>query len=51
VANANMLTIDVTLRKEDYGVPTGLTDYRKNLALATAALSEKFGVACHKITT
>jgi hypothetical protein len=43
-----MLNIDVTLRKEDYGEP-GTSDYRKNMAMATAALAEKFGVARHKI--
>jgi hypothetical protein len=36
------------VRKEDYGEP-GSSDYRKNMAMATAALSEKFGVARHKI--
>ena len=48
VPDSDMLNIDVTLRKEDYGAP-GSSDYRKNMAMATAALSEKFGVARHKI--
>jgi hypothetical protein len=43
-----MLDIEVTLRKQDYGEP-GSSDYRKNMAMATAGLSEKFGVARHKI--
>jgi hypothetical protein len=50
VDDANMLTIDVTLRKEDYGAP-GSSDYRKNQAFATAGLAEKFGVARHKIVS
>ena len=48
VPDGDMLTIDVTLKKEDYGVP-GSSDFRKNMAMATAGLSEKFGVARHKI--
>ena len=43
-----MLDIEVTLKKEDYG-EVGSSDYRKNRAMATAALSKKFGVARHKI--
>ena len=45
-----MLDIEVSLKKEDYGV-VGSSDYRKNRAMATAPLSEKFGVARHKILT
>jgi hypothetical protein len=45
-----VLAIDVTLKKEDYGVP-GLSDYRKNALMATAGLSEKFSVDRHKIVT
>ena len=48
VPDGDMLTIDVTLKKEDYGAP-GSSDYRKNMAMATVGLSEKFGVARHKI--
>jgi hypothetical protein len=36
------------LKKEDYGAP-GLLDYCKNMAMAKAGLTKKFGVACHKI--
>eukprot|EP00956_Cyclotella_meneghiniana_P025569 scaffold53544_cov39-Cyclotella_meneghiniana.AAC.4 len=42
--------IQVALRKEDYGEP-GSSEYRKNMALATYPLAEKFGVARHKIVT
>lgn len=49
VPDADMLDVDVVLRKEDYGAP-GSSDYRKNMAVATAALGEKFGVARHKVT-
>ena len=31
VSDADMLTINVTLRKEDYGMPDS-SDYRKNMA-------------------
>jgi hypothetical protein len=48
VPDSDMLGVDVTLRKEDYGAP-GSSDYRKNMAMATSGLSEKFGVARHKI--
>ena len=48
VPDGDMLAIDVTLKKEDYGVP-GSSDYCKNMAMATAGLTEKFGVAWHKI--
>jgi hypothetical protein len=47
VDDADMLDVDVTLRKEDYGEP-GTSDYRKNMLMATMSLSEKFGVAKHK---
>ena len=50
VSDADMLTIDVTLRKEDYGLP-GSYDYRKNMTMATAGLPEKFVVAWHKIVS
>ena len=48
VPDGDMLLIDVTLKKEDYGAP-GLLDYRTNMAMAMAGLTEKFGVARHKI--
>ena len=48
VPDTDMLDIEVSLKKEDYGEP-GTSDYRKNRAAATAALSEKFGVARHKV--
>lgn len=50
LADEFMLDIEVSLKKEDYGV-LGSSDYRKNRAMATAALSDKFGVARHKILT
>lgn len=50
VPDGDMLAIDVTLKKEDYGLP-GSSDYRKNMAMATAGLSDKFGVARHKIVS
>jgi hypothetical protein len=37
------------LKKADYGEP-GTTEYRKNMAMATAALSDKFGVASHRVS-
>ncbi len=40
----------MSLKKEDYG-ELGSSDYRKNRAMATALLAEKFGVARHKILT
>ena len=48
VSDEDMLDIDVTLKKENYGVP-GTSDYRKNMVMATTGLAEKFGVARHKI--
>ena len=48
VPDIDMMDIDVMLRKEDYGVP-GTTEFRKNMQMATAPLSNKFGVAKHKI--
>ena len=45
-----MLDIEVSLKKDDYG-ELGSSDYQKNQAMATAPLSEKFGVARHKILT
>jgi hypothetical protein len=50
VDDADMLDVDVTLRKEDYREP-GTSDYRKNMLMATTSLSEKFGVAKHKLVT
>ena len=38
VDDADMLDVDVTLRKEDYGEP-GTSDYRKNMLMATKSLS------------
>lgn len=38
------------LCKEEYGTP-GLSEYRKNMSFATYSLSEKCGVACHKIVS
>ena len=46
VPDSAMLNVDVTLKKDDYGLP-GSSDYRKNMAMATAPLSDKFGVARH----
>ena len=46
--DASITNADITLQKEHYGVP-GLSDYRKNIVLATSPLSDKFGVASHKI--
>jgi hypothetical protein len=48
VQDGNMLLINFTLKKEDYGAP-GSLDYRKNMAMATVGLTEKFGR--HKIVT
>ena len=48
VPDEDMLEIQVSLRKEDYG-DHGTSDYRKNMAMATAPLKDKFGVARHKI--
>ncbi len=45
-----MLDIEVLLKKKNYG-ELGSSDYQKNQAMATAPLSEKFGVARHKIFT
>ena len=50
VYDADMLDVDVALKKENYG-ELGSSDYWKNMAMATAALYEKFGVARHKIVT
>ena len=50
VDDADMLDVDVALQKENYGEP-GSSDYRKNMAMATAALPEKFGVAKHKLVS
>ena len=44
------VNLQVALRKEDYGEP-GSSEYRKNMASATYPLSEKFGVARHKVVT
>ena len=38
-----MLTINIMLHKEDYGVP-GSSDYRRKMPMATAGLPEKFGL-------
>ena len=48
VLDIDITDADVTLRKEHYGVP-GSSDYRKNMMLATSPLSDKCGVASHKI--
>ncbi len=45
-----MLDIEVSLKKEDYG-ELGSSDYQKSQAMATEPLSKKFGVARHKILT
>lgn len=50
VDDDDLLDVDVILLKADYGVP-GSSDYRKNMALATVALAEKFGVARHKVVS
>ena len=39
---------DIILKKENYGTP-GTTKWRKNMAMATEALKEPFGVAKHKV--
>ena len=48
VPDEDTFNIDVMLKKEDYDEP-GSLDYRKNMAMATAGLAAKFGVAHHKI--
>ena len=48
IADEAMVEHDVVLNKEAYGEP-GTNEYRKNFELATAALTERFGVASHKI--
>ena len=50
VPDSLLLTVEVTLRKEDYGEP-GTSEYRKNRQMATHALEQKFGVARHKIVS
>lgn len=50
IPDGDMLLINVTLKEEDYNVPISL-NYRKNMAIVTMGLTEKFGVACHKIVT
>jgi hypothetical protein len=50
VPDADLLETQVTLRKSAYGT-VGSSDYRKNMMMATASLSEKFGVARHKVVT
>ena len=47
IPDVNMLSINVTLKKEDYGFPH-LSDYFKNMAIAAVGLTKKFGVAHHK---
>ena len=48
ILDVDITDADVTLLKEHDGVP-GSSDYRKNTMLATSLLSDKFGVASHKI--
>ena len=48
VPDSDLLETQVTLSKANYGQP-GSSDYRKNMLMATAGLSEKFGVAKHKV--
>jgi hypothetical protein len=50
VNDGDLLTVNVTLQKEDYGKPRP-SDYRKNMMMATASHPEKFGVARHKIVS
>jgi hypothetical protein len=50
VPDSALLETQVSLSKAAYGKP-GSSDYRKNKLMATAPLSEKFGVARHKVTT
>jgi hypothetical protein len=50
VPDSLLLETQVSLSKAAYGKP-GSSDYRKNKLMATASLSEKFGVARHKVTT
>ena len=44
------VNLRVALRKEDYGV-LGSSNYRKNMEAATYGLTQKFGVARHKLTS
>ena len=48
IFDADIADADITLWKEHSGVP-GSSDYRKNMVLATSLLTDKFGVASHKI--
>eukprot|EP00956_Cyclotella_meneghiniana_P009509 scaffold13164_cov56-Cyclotella_meneghiniana.AAC.1 len=48
VPDSEMLEGQVVLRREDYSEP-GSSEYRKNMQMATHPLTEKFGVAKHKI--
>ncbi len=48
VPDSDLLDTQVTLSKANYGQP-GSSDYRKNMLMATTGLSEKFGVAKHKV--
>ena len=48
IPDGDMLLINVTLKKEDYGV-VGSLDYCKNTAMAMAGLTKKFGASHHKI--
>lgn len=48
VPDSDMLETQVTLSKANYG-RVGSSDYRKNMLMATTPLSEKFGVAKHKV--
>ena len=50
LSDDKMLDIEVSLKKEDYG-ELGSSDYQQNQAMATAPMSEEFGVARHKILT
>ncbi len=41
---------EIVIRKEDWGAP-GSTEYRKNYALITDAMEEKFGAAKHFVVS
>ena len=47
--DSEIVNVHIALKKADYGEP-GTTDYRKNMAMATAALADKFGVASHRVS-
>eukprot|EP00956_Cyclotella_meneghiniana_P033577 scaffold97266_cov78-Cyclotella_meneghiniana.AAC.1 len=48
--DSEIANVDIALKKADYGEP-GTSEYRKNMAMATYALAEKFGVASHRVSS